>query len=239
MKTENKFYYEISYRYFLEPIQMEGLTSGVKRFENDDLLQARDNAFIGFKEFIYEILKSKSLECTNDDDTYEMIRDIFFPPNVISLKIPKFLGETSSTKAQSLTFDVGITPEIVNSNIEKTSQVFLSESQNFHIVNIRPYDLNQYVRVSLISVQDITDVNGEVLSSKQSHCIHAIEFSYSSSNCLISLFKEASIFEKHADTDEFRSRLLTYTNFSRGVKQKYLPTPQKYRLTVQEVLDKI
>lgn len=239
MKTENKFYYEISYRYFSEPIQMDGLTSGVRIFENEDILQARDNAFIGFKEFIYEILKSKSLDYISDNDAYEKIREIFFPPNVLSLKIPKFLGETSSSISQSLTFDVGIAPEIINPNIERKSQVFLNETQNFHIVNIRPYDLNQYIRLSLISVQDFKDANEVVQSLKQSYCIHAIEFSDLSSKYLISLFKEASIFKKYTDTDELRSRLVTYTNFNRGIKQKYLPTPHRYVLTLQEVLDRI
>lgn len=236
MKTNEKYYYELSYRYFTAPLQMTGLTEGEKKFENDNLLEARDAAFAGLRELITGIFESNSLSYTNDEEAQKLAWKLIFPSEVIRLKIPKIQSYNQVAKANSFNFDIGVSTDISDTICDQNSRVYLDERENYYTVNIIPYDINQYIRIKLIYEFDLSEKKTDLPTGQHCYYIHGIEFTDLKQKYLNALKKEVDIFKLVDGECSYKTRLIKYYNERLDRTQMLLPTPLRYYKSIDELL---
>jgi hypothetical protein len=218
---------------------MCGLKQGNETFTNDNLLNGRDNAFKRFDEFLNEIIDSHSEVYISADDAHKKVWELMFPPEVMALKIPKNTSSKPCGDEQKLSLDFGITTKkLVNKNYEQ-SKVFLSETETFYEVNIRLYDIGQFIRITLNSRLALESDNSDVSRIESKCLIHGIEFGDLRPKYLNGLLKEVEIYKQYDKSEDYKSNLINFNNHILQKQGMILPTPYSFATSIQDILDSI
>lgn len=148
-------------------------------------------------------------------------------------------GLLPSDSTLDLSITIGISNSTLINHYRERDKVYLQNYRDFYEVNILPYDIKQFIRISLIKVIEIQGRIEKPTVWKSDYCIHGIEYHDAKPVYLQGLIEELNLFRNYVTSDEYKTRLVVYRTCRSPEKGLILPTPYTYFPTIEDILNSL